>query len=290
MDAIVALNGKGVALLHEGKRQEACKVFRQAIKGIALIIQASSQEDDTLMEHKEQQTAAMTTGIRCVPVSVNQDVSVLEASFSPENMFNFYHKVFEVVEQVSSADNVAAPGACTSAAAAVQLQLSATLLYNWGVTSHCMAICSGKSEFLQKSLYLYNKAFAVLQCCIAAANNGNDNKNNNNNNNNHHHKETRLLCLALLNNMEHANCYFGNKDVVDALQEHLCFLLHHEANDDDYTSTIDGIETSEHHDELVATTTTTSLLVVEEEENSFFYRSTFLCESGLGFQAAAAAA
>jgi hypothetical protein len=307
MDAIIALNAKGVALLHDGKSQEACSAFRHALKDIALIIKTKEQQqnqddaadaaDDDSLGHKEQPTAAAatpavtttammtTTGIRCIPVSVHQDVSILDKSFSPENTFEFYHKVFHV-EQVSYAVGTsAAPPApagfssCTSltavatATATAQLQLSAALLYNWGAANHCVAICKGKSVFLQKALLLYNKAFGVLECsCCADEDEDKDKGGHADHHRHYNNKETRLLRLALLNNMEHVNCYFGNKDNVDVLQDRFHFVLH---ETDDVSSSSSSSSSSLDGDDCRTTTTTTTL---EEELRSFFYYSTILWE------------
>jgi hypothetical protein len=186
---------------------EAGPIFRQAILAVAsslaigtTTVEADAQEG-TLLEN--------------VPVSINEKVSLLEESFSPDNSFCFYSKAFLIDAESSS--HVAGVGAFVKGedhdststplqfSTISQLQLSATILYNWGLANHYKAICTGASRYVHMAMKLYNKALEIMTTCKEVTFND----------------SLALLYLALSNNLGHCSSCLSDEVMSRMFQERL---------------------------------------------------------------------
>jgi hypothetical protein len=226
---ILTLNAKAVTMLQQndddmltmGGLKKAAPVFRQAVQAVASSLAIVSDEMD-----------ASTIQGRCtgpdlllenVPVSLSNNdaahkASLLEESFSPDNTFCFYSKAFFVIDAASSEssgtffnggeDSTKNNSTPLELSTAAQLQLSATILYNWVLACHSTAICTGSSSHIHMTMKLYNKALVILTT-------------------GHHDEEVMLnnslvlLYLALCNNLGHCSSYLSDEATSQKFQEFL---------------------------------------------------------------------
>jgi hypothetical protein len=200
----LSLNAKAVTMLHDDTGLvEAGPIFRQAIQAAACTLvnigttDEADAQDGTLLDN--------------VPVSLNDKVSILVDSFSPDNSFCIYSKAF-LIRSVSShvADGVnSAPSTPLQISELSQLQLIATILYNWGLASHWKAICTSASRYVHMAMRLYNKALEAMMTCKEDTSND----------------SLDLLYLALCNNLGHCCSYFSDEVKSRMFQECLKSFL-----------------------------------------------------------------
>jgi hypothetical protein len=182
---------------------KAVSIFRQAIQIVASSLATPIGTTDEIVTEAQE---GSSHSLGNVPVSLNDNVGLLEESFSPNNSFCFYSKVFAIeAEAESSATHLQISSASS------QVQLTATILYNWGVASHCMAICAGASCHVHMAMKLYNKALDVMTTTC----------NNNNNNDVAINDSLALLYLALVNNLGHCSSHLCDELMSRMCQERL---------------------------------------------------------------------
>jgi hypothetical protein len=187
-NTVLGLNTAAASLLQQGSFHEADVIFHQALQ------QFTSSITSTVSLSKRR------FAINVLPVPVNKEVSALEESFSPDNTFVLYDKSF-LFGLVSNHDYTNEVDTDT-----LKLQLSAILLYNWGVANHCVAISTGSTTHLQRSFKIYSRAFAVLNQ-RGADMDFND--------------STTLLLLALYNNMGHCCSHLSEPESAQKCHEYI---------------------------------------------------------------------
>lgn len=186
-NTVFGLNTTAASLLQEGSCHEADVLFHQALD------QFTSSITSTMSLSKRR------FAINVAPVPVNKEISGLEESFSPNNAFVLYGKSF--LFGVSSNHDYSNEVDTDT----WKLQLSAILLYNWGVANHCVAISTGSTTHLQRSFKIYSKAFAVLN--QRADMDFND--------------STTLLLLALYNNMGHCCSHLSEPESAQKCHDYI---------------------------------------------------------------------
>lgn len=188
-NTVFGLNTRAASLLHEGSIREANDLFQQAIDKFTS--PARSMEDGG--SSRKRYT------ISVAPVAVHRGVSVLDESFSPDNTFVFYSKTFLYGVPSPEGDHGDEIDPETW-----RIQLTAILLYNWGVANQCAAIRTGCERFLQRAFKIYSRAFDVLthrQMDLT--------------------DDSTLLLLALYNNMGYCCSHLSEKESEQRCHEYI---------------------------------------------------------------------
>lgn len=213
MASISQLNANGVALLHDGMCRDATVFFRQAIQCLAGLI----QNDGGVVDNKNPNATAAAAGtvhgelyLNAVPV--HGKINTFELSFSPGNNFAFFDKTF-LLTNFPVNSHIESDETC-------QLQLTAVLLYNWGLSCHYAAMNIGKSKYLNRAMQLYTKAYHLLNHSDMVFN-----------------SSMTLLLLAINNNMGHISVHLADEAAARTFQDNLkCILSSSMCSDVDSSS------------------------------------------------------
>jgi hypothetical protein len=218
---VVDLNNQGVTLLQEGgSYKEANALFRQALGTyVASIRQANKvvsccssslsppSNDVTADDNMPREISTATTG--------DDNIMALERSFSPENSFVFYSKPF-LIQQKNNNINLTTTTTPTTTTTTTKtckmdrIDITVALLYNLGLTSHYMAIRTGQSNYVKRSMFMYRKALLIL---------GNDTVFDD--------SSMNILLLATCNNLGHCSSYLFDDHTTRQCQNHITSILAH---------------------------------------------------------------
>ena len=185
----IATNAKAAALIHDGSYQEASSLLQQALFGLRDAMNESAQQEEESDAAMYQEDEHHT--LRLGPVPINASIASFEGSFSPHNEFELFGKAFLI-----GADNESD----IESSMEFPMQLTAALLFNSGIASHCMSITTGRSDYLKRGFAFYKQAYHLLTHRDIDFNDS-----------------SIVLLLALYNNMGH--CLSHQMDATGAIQD-----------------------------------------------------------------------
>jgi hypothetical protein len=208
-DTVLVLNTNAASLLLDGCFHEADALFHQALQHYTSSITPCTPPaaEESAENHASSPTTKRSSSfaINVAPAPVNKQISTLQESFSPDNIFVLYDKCFLV--------GVVASNEVDATTCAWKLQLSAILLYNWGIANHCVAISTGSTTHMQRAFKIYSRAFAVLTPQRRGERDADTDMKFND--------ATTLLLLALYNNMGHCCSHLSMPESAQKCHEHL---------------------------------------------------------------------
>jgi hypothetical protein len=143
-------------------------------------------------------------------VNGQQQLSTFAHSFSPSNAFEFYSKPFHVRFTSTPIRRRLGQGSSDNNNMNEQILVAATVMYNLGLTNQILAITTGKSAHLQKSVVHYHRALQLLDQVDGGI---------------HDVLSTHVLLLAICNNCGYCRSHMLDSVSAQNFQQYIKFIL-----------------------------------------------------------------
>jgi hypothetical protein len=223
IDSVLKMNFQAVTLLCQGAGEctsttAASCLLRSAFEKLVSTMMVLDFDQD--MKEADacgcSSSSSSFSTIETYPVSEcdgygQQQLSTLALSFSPNNAFEFYSKPFDI--RCTSTDSIRRRLGSSSSnnndTTSEHILVAATVMYNLGLTNQMLAITTGKSSHLERSVIHYQRALQLLDQVDGI----------------HDDLSTHVLLLAICNNCGYCRSHMLDSVSTQNFQQYIKYIL-----------------------------------------------------------------